>query len=109
MHLRVCLKCGASAIAFSDALPAFIKDPTVYEVSIQLSPALLKRFILLLKTKSGLDTPQLMERAREGAILVLHEGRASGFHYQLSEYAAAQLPVEIRPPYPHQLQPPKKS
>jgi hypothetical protein len=103
----VCTTCGASAISLSDGLPDFIKDKTAYQVSLQLTPALLKRFVNLLKEKTGLSTPVLMAKAKEGATVILKNQTPRHFYYELSDLVAAGLPVEVTPPYPHPLRPAK--
>jgi hypothetical protein len=102
-RVRTCTICGASMILLSDNLPAFIRDDTVYEVSIELSAALLKSFLGLLKTKSGRTTPELLELARRGGTLALFKERASAIHYELRELVSAGCPVRVEPPYPHDL------
>ena len=102
-----CVACGAEAVSLSAGLPDFIRDKTSYRVSVQLSPALLKRFINLLKEKSGRSTPELMAMAKEGGTLVIENRSARHFHYELSDLLAEGLPVEVTPPYPHPLSPSK--
>ncbi len=96
-----CTTCGASAVMLSYGVPAFMKDRTPYQMSVQLTPALLKRFALLLKEKTGLSTPELLARAREGATLVIENRSAHHFHYALSDLIEEGLPVSVTPPYPH--------
>jgi hypothetical protein len=98
-----CTTCGASAVSLSFGLPDFLKDQTSYQVSVQLTPVLLKRFILLLKERTGLSTPELMAMAKEGATLILKNRTARHFHYELSDIVAQGLPVQVTPPYPHLL------
>jgi hypothetical protein len=102
-----CTTCGAEAVSLAGGLPDVLRDRTSYRVSVQLTPALLKRFIHLLKEKTGRSTPELMAMAREGATLVLENRTARHFHYELSDLLADGLPVEVTPPYPHPLSPSK--
>jgi hypothetical protein len=99
----VCARCGASAIALSSALPAYVRDRTRYEVSVRLTPELLRRHLPLLKRKSGLSTPLLLSIAREGGKLVLPQSPMRPLFYDLKEYEREQLPVQVDPPYPHSL------
>lgn len=100
--VRVCTRCGASAICLSDALPDFVFDPTRYEVSVELSLELLKAHLTILKAKTGLTTPELLELARRSARVVL-PGDGQPVHYQLREFVRAGLVVRVEPTYPHSL------
>ena len=101
--VQTCNNCGASVIELSGNLPAFTRDETMYEVSIELTPAILKTHLALLKAKSGQPTPRLLELARGNQRLVLMTGRAGHLHYQLRELANAGCPICVAPPYPHEL------
>ena len=101
--VHTCTTCGAEAIELSGNLPAFVRDSTVYRVSVELSPGLLKAHLGLLKAKSGRATPELLELARRGARLVLFEDRAIAIHDELRELASAGCAVAVAPPYPHDL------
>jgi hypothetical protein len=96
-----CTLCGAEAISLSGGLPAFVRDQTRYVVSVDLSPALLRSFIGLIKKKTGLMTPELLALARDGRRVTLLADQAITVHYALRELAAAGLPVRVEPPYPH--------
>ena len=99
--VHTCASCGASVVELSGNLPSFIRDTTVYEVSIDLTPALLKTFLPILKAKSGRATPELLVAAKEGRRLALFRDRPAKIHYELRELAEAGCPVHVEPPYPH--------
>ena len=101
--VHTCNTCGASVIELSGNLPAFTRDETMYEVAIELTPAILKAHLALIRAKSGQPTPRLLELARGNERLVLMTGRAGHLHYQLRELASAGCPVTVSPPYPHDL------
>lgn len=101
--VHTCNTCGASVIELSGNLPAFIRDETTYEVAIELTPAILKTHLALIKAKSGQPTPRLLELARGNERLVLVTGRAGHLHYQLRELVNAGCPIVVSPPYPHEL------
>lgn len=98
-----CTSCGASVIELSGNLPAFLGDPTTYEVSVDLTPAILKAFLPLLKAKSGRPTAELLAAAKAGRRLALFRDRPARFHYELRELTEAGVLVHIEPPYPHDL------
>jgi hypothetical protein len=98
-----CTRCGASAVPLGRSLPAFVLDQTPYEVFVELDLGLVKQHIGLLKAKSGLTTPELVDLARRHGRLVLHRAPHRVLHYELQELAAAGLPVQVVPPYPHAL------
>lgn len=100
---HTCNICGASVIELSGNLPAFTRDEVIYEVSIELTPAILKTHLALLKAKSGQPTPKLLELARGSQRLVLMTGRAGHLHYELRELVQAGCPIRVTPPYPHEL------
>ncbi|MEO7729666.1 MAG: hypothetical protein ABIY55_01750 [Kofleriaceae bacterium] len=99
--VHTCTTCGAEAIELSGNMPAFVRDSTVYRVSIALSSGLLKTHLGLIKKKSGRTTPELLDLARRGEHLVLFEDRAISIHYELRELANAGCAVRVEPPYPH--------
>ena len=101
--VHTCNTCGASVIELSGNLPAFTRDEATYEVSVELTPAILKTHLALLKAKSGQPTPRLLELARGNQRLVLMTGRAGQLHYELRELADAGCPICVAPPYPHEL------
>jgi hypothetical protein len=99
-----CPTCGSVAVVGSfGELPDFIRDTTPYVVSVVLSPALLKSHLPLLKRKTGLSTPRLLEMAKQGERLVLPKEQFRPLHYTLQEYLREQLQVDVVPPYPHSL------
>lgn len=99
-HVQQLRRVGDRAVG---NLPAFTRDETTYEVSIELTPPILKTHLALLKAKSGQPTPRLLELARGNQRLVLMTGRAGHLHYQLRELANAGCPISVAPPYPHEL------
>lgn len=101
--VHACTTCGVSVIELSGNLPAFVRDATIYEVSIDLTPAILKAFLSLLKAKSGRATPELLALARENQRLRLFQDRAAKIHYELCELAKAGCVLHIEPGYPHVL------
>jgi hypothetical protein len=96
-----CGICGAEAVSLGGGVPAFVRDGTLYRVSVELSPALLKAHLGLIKRKTGLETPELLALARAQRRVTLVADRAIAVHYALRELAAAGLPVGVDPPYPH--------
>ena len=101
--VHTCTACGASAIELSGNLPGFIRDTTIYDVSVELTPALLKTFLPILKAKSGRPTPELLATAKAGGRLPLFRDRPAKIHYELCELTEAGCPLHIEPPYPHDL------